>query len=401
MTQAATASGLDESVLTQLATELAAAKPSLVLAGGSTADALELARAVNAINQAAGNVGSTVDPAHPLTGFDHAATYADVSALVDRMNRGAVPILFVRGANPVFLDGPGAGLCHRDGQGAFQGELLELSRTEDRRGMRSRAAGPARTLELGVMRPPLPVFARCNSRAWIRVFDVRATARSAHLRSPRTILRVASKYPWPGLPYLAAADSPGRPALRNCADDGGDTGRGDHAAAAPRGARGGEAASTPAARAGAAPARAATPIEQTHRRSAIYVVVYSSPARWAMAGGANKPWLQEMPGPGHQDGLADAHRDPPTNRGGAGRDERLRSHQGVRDGPGHARGTRLRVHGCADRCGGDRHRSWPCRLRALRQGRPGLDPLALLASVQDRGGGSRPDVDQGARHEDG
>src|SRR6476620_9157775 len=49
--EAATASGVPAATLQQLATELAAAKPSLLLAGGSSANATELALAVNALNQ--------------------------------------------------------------------------------------------------------------------------------------------------------------------------------------------------------------------------------------------------------------------------------------------------------------------------------------------------------------
>ena len=53
---------------------LADAKPSLVLAGGTGVHALDLALAVNAINQAVGNVGQTVKPAEAITAFEHAAT---------------------------------------------------------------------------------------------------------------------------------------------------------------------------------------------------------------------------------------------------------------------------------------------------------------------------------------
>lgn len=98
MAQAATASGVDAAVLERLASALAQSKPSLVLAGGTGVDALDLAHAVNAINQAAGNLGQTVKPAEAITAFEHAGTYADVRDLADRMRKGAVPLLMVRGA---------------------------------------------------------------------------------------------------------------------------------------------------------------------------------------------------------------------------------------------------------------------------------------------------------------
>ena len=102
MADAAAQSGVAVATLTRLQQELAAAKPVLALAGSSTSDALDLALAVAAINQANGAVGTTIRPAESLTAFDGAARFSDVIAAVERMRAGQVPIAFVRGVNPAY-----------------------------------------------------------------------------------------------------------------------------------------------------------------------------------------------------------------------------------------------------------------------------------------------------------
>ena len=99
---AARESGVAEATLTRLQKELAAAKPVLALSGSSSANALELALAVAAINQANGAVGATIRPAESLSAFDGAARFSDVIATVERMRAGQVPIAFVRGVNPAY-----------------------------------------------------------------------------------------------------------------------------------------------------------------------------------------------------------------------------------------------------------------------------------------------------------
>ena len=100
--EAAKASGVADATLTRLQQELAGAKPALVLAGSSSANALELALAVAAINQSAGAVGTTIRPAEALSAFDGAARFSDVLSAVERMRAGQVPIAFVRGVNPAY-----------------------------------------------------------------------------------------------------------------------------------------------------------------------------------------------------------------------------------------------------------------------------------------------------------
>src|SRR5688572_10038550 len=67
MATAASAADVPVETLQRLGAELAATRPNLVLSGVSTVQARDVARAVNAINQAAGNVGVTIQPAAPVS----------------------------------------------------------------------------------------------------------------------------------------------------------------------------------------------------------------------------------------------------------------------------------------------------------------------------------------------
>jgi len=109
--QAAEAAGVPVEKLQALANELAATRPSLVIAGTRGTDATEVALAVAAINQAAGNVGVTVKPGEAVTSFEQMASYADIRALAARMDAGDVPLLLVRGANPAFTTPPALGFA--------------------------------------------------------------------------------------------------------------------------------------------------------------------------------------------------------------------------------------------------------------------------------------------------
>src|SRR5258705_1997179 len=99
---AATASGVAAATLDRLKLELSASTPALVLAGARGPDALELAQAVAAINQASGASGATIRPAESSPAYDTVARTADVLDVVERMRSGLVPVAFVRGVNPAY-----------------------------------------------------------------------------------------------------------------------------------------------------------------------------------------------------------------------------------------------------------------------------------------------------------
>lgn len=100
--QAAEQAGVSPASLESLAAELKSAKPSLLIAGGSSEHATEMALAVADINKALGNVGVTVKPAEGSLAFEGIASHAAVRAASEQMAAGKVPIAFVRGANPAF-----------------------------------------------------------------------------------------------------------------------------------------------------------------------------------------------------------------------------------------------------------------------------------------------------------
>src|SRR5919202_3767947 len=79
---AAQASDVPVATLQRLATELGAARPSLVLAGVTTANATEVATAVATLNRTLGNVGTTIRPGEGVVAFDGAASAAELADAV-------------------------------------------------------------------------------------------------------------------------------------------------------------------------------------------------------------------------------------------------------------------------------------------------------------------------------
>jgi anaerobic selenocysteine-containing dehydrogenase/Fe-S-cluster-containing dehydrogenase component len=91
---ASQASGVAPATLQHLAQEYAAAKPALVLAGGTGENGLELVLAAAALNQ--------VKPTESVESFEGIARQSDVFAAVERMRGGQVSAVFVRGPNPAY-----------------------------------------------------------------------------------------------------------------------------------------------------------------------------------------------------------------------------------------------------------------------------------------------------------
>ena len=101
-TGAAEAAGVDVTQLERLAADLKHAKPSLLLAGGMSANATDICVAVAELNRAYGNMGETVRPAEGASGFDRIAGASDLRDLAGKMQSGAVSMIMVRGANPAY-----------------------------------------------------------------------------------------------------------------------------------------------------------------------------------------------------------------------------------------------------------------------------------------------------------
>jgi molybdopterin-containing oxidoreductase family iron-sulfur binding subunit len=99
---AATQSGVDAAQLQRVASEIASAKPVLAVSGVTGDNALDVALAVAALNQATGAGGATIKTAQPVLGFEGMASTGQVLAAVERMRSGAVGIAFFRGVNPAY-----------------------------------------------------------------------------------------------------------------------------------------------------------------------------------------------------------------------------------------------------------------------------------------------------------
>ena len=102
MQTAAEQSGVDVEALERLRRDLRAATPSLILASGRGPGGAELTTAVAELNQSLGNVGTTIRADRAATGYENLASTGEVLAALDRMRQGQVPILMVRGSNPVY-----------------------------------------------------------------------------------------------------------------------------------------------------------------------------------------------------------------------------------------------------------------------------------------------------------
>src|SRR6185503_14181073 len=94
--------GLEEQLIVRLATEFAAAKGGLAVAGGMAAqyaNGAEIVAAVNILNYVAGAVGKLVKFGPDLAVGD-AGTFGDLASLTGDMKEGRVALLFVHGTNP-------------------------------------------------------------------------------------------------------------------------------------------------------------------------------------------------------------------------------------------------------------------------------------------------------------
>ncbi|HEX6052035.1 MAG TPA: molybdopterin-dependent oxidoreductase [Gemmatimonadaceae bacterium] len=275
---AATASGVDQAVLQRLASELAATKPSLVLAGTSGVDALDVALAVNALNQSAGNVGVTIKPAEPVPAFDRVGTPNELRDAVQRMASGAVPLAMFRGVNPVYtlpraLRVPEA-LARVPFKVSFSSYPDETSTLCDL------VLPDDHALESWGDAEAAPGMLSLQQPAMERVFDTRATADVLMLVTkgdPAT----AGRYPMADYRAWLTGRFPG--------------GASALGTALARGITPGTPLQRPAPARPAPTPPTAAPLEG--QSGDFYLVVYPSPVLGGDGRGANKPWLQELADP--------------------------------------------------------------------------------------------------------
>jgi len=274
--QAAQASGASAAALDALKTELAAAKPALVLSGVRGDNAAEVSAAVAALNQQS---GGAFRGAEGYTGFDGIATDAEVLDAVERMRAGQVPIAFVRGVNPAYFLPSSAKfaeafgkVAHRVSFSMFPDETTELCDLilPDLHGLESWGDAEPIRGTISLQQPTMdPVFA--NTRATADVL----------IAAAKTDATLAARYTQPDYRTWLMSRFPGGPAA--------------FAAALPKGLASGTVATrTLAAAAAPTAARRAKPIAGT--QGDYFFVTYPSPVL-GDGRGANKPWLMELPDP--------------------------------------------------------------------------------------------------------
>jgi molybdopterin-containing oxidoreductase family iron-sulfur binding subunit len=284
--QAATDSGADAAALQRLANELATAKPALVLSGVSGENALDVALAAAAINQAAGGVGLTVNPSQPHTAYDGIAHTDQLLAAVERMRAGQVGVAFVRGANPAYSLPKAANFAaafvkvpFRVSFSSYPDETTELCNLviPDLHSLESWGdAEPVRgtiSLQQPAMDPVFPTNSK-TVPVWPGTADVL-------IQVAKKDAAAAARYPAADYRSWLIAGFPG--------------GAQGLAAALPKGLASGTLAAraTPSAPPATAAPRA-TPIAST--QGDFFLVTYPSPVL-GDGRGANKPWLQELPDP--------------------------------------------------------------------------------------------------------
>jgi Fe-S-cluster-containing dehydrogenase component len=274
--QASQASDVEAGILESLQREFAAAKPNMVLAGGGAPDGAELCLAVNALNQSHGNIGSTVRPAEPILSFEGIDSPSQLRVVAERMRRGAVSLLMVRGANPAYTLPKSSGFAAAMAKVPFKVSFSSVP--DETTAMADLILPDHHSLEQWGDAQPVGGTISLQQPTMDPVFDTRATA--------DVLLSISTP------PAAGTTPEPGS-AYRSWLIDRVPGGAAALAAALPKGVMPGTIAGAPSTRAAPAPvaSRAAT-----QANANFYLMVYPHPLLGTGAG-ANKPWLQEIPDP--------------------------------------------------------------------------------------------------------
>jgi len=279
--QAAQAADVPLATLQQLAREFSAVRPSLVLAGTTGPDATELALAVNALNQAAGNVGMSIRPDESVRAYDRLSTPAELRQVAARMQAGGVSLLMVRGANPAFTLPKALGFAQAMARVPFK--VSFSSYPDETTELCDLVLPDHHALESWGDAEPVPGTLSMQQPGMDPVFLTRATA-DVLIAAAKGDAGQAARYPQPDYRTWLISRFPG--------------GQQAFTAAITTGVSRG---SVPAAPAPAVAARAPAPartmaggIQST--QGDYFLVVYPS-AVLGTGAGANKPWLQELPDP--------------------------------------------------------------------------------------------------------
>ena len=273
---ASQASGVSADVLNTFAREFTSTSPSIVLGGGSGADAFDVALAANGLNQSRGNVGATIKANEGYLGFDRVASSAEIRALAERMNAGGVSLLMVRGANPAFTTPKALGFAAAMTKVPFK--VSFSSYPDETTELADLILPDHHSLEQWGDAEPVRGTISLQQPSMDPVFDTRATS-DVLIAVAKKDPANAAKYPAPDYRTWLINKFPGGAAAL--------------AAALPKGIASGTLGEPTTAR--PVPAvRPGTALEQSSGN--MYLVLYSHPFI-GDGRGANKPWLQEIPDP--------------------------------------------------------------------------------------------------------
>ena len=271
-------SGVSTEILSRLAKEIASTKPCLILAGGNTANATELALAVNAMNQAAGNVGVTIDPKKAIESFEGIATPAEVGDAVERMRAGKVPLVMIRGANLVFTFPKAARFAEAFAKVPFK--VSFSSYPDETAELADLVLPDHHPIESWGDAQPVANVLSMQQPGMDPVYDTRQTA-DVLITLAKANPKTASAYKAPNYrEWLISRFPGGVSAFTAGLETGIATGAAMQRRTAPR----------------RTPAAAPTPPAIASTKGDYFFVVYPS-ATLGDGRGANKPWLQELPDP--------------------------------------------------------------------------------------------------------
>jgi molybdopterin-containing oxidoreductase family iron-sulfur binding subunit len=285
--QAAEASGVSAETLERLRREVQGAGRSMFLAGGTAANAYDLAVAATRLNRQLGNVGTTIVPADGFADDDRAATLTDMLDLARRMDAGQVPLVMVRGANPVHTMPKAAGFA-----AAFAKVPVKIgfsSYPDETMALCDIILPDHHPLESWGAASPMPGVVSLQQPATQAVFGQFDPRFAGTRPTADVLLQVAKADAQSGARWAGVADWR---ALLFSRLPGGDRAVTDALATGIlRGSL--TAAARPAPRAAAA---SPAPPARTATAGDFDLVVYPSPVL-GDGRGANKPWLQELPDP--------------------------------------------------------------------------------------------------------
>jgi len=276
LADAVQASGASQAALQTLQQEIQSAKPSLLLASGMNGGGTALVSAVTEWNKSLGNVGVTVLPAKPVSSLDGISSDADVAAAIERMRSGDVPLLMVRGVNPVFTSPKSARVADALAKVPFK--VSFSSYPDETTELCDLVLPDHHPIESWGDAQPVPDVITLQQPGMDPVYDTRQTA-DVMLQVGKSNAKAAAPFAAPNYMRWLIEHFPGGTSAFTVALQ-----KGVGAGTLPRRAAPVRSAQPPA------PAQAAA------GSGDFFLVVYPS-ASLGDGSGANKPWLQEFPDP--------------------------------------------------------------------------------------------------------